>query len=102
MLDRISVSVDDLGDRQSLLGLMTLSVVVFKIAGTQLTWDKKLLRKLLDLHQQVILVPSTRIPSQNAWHRHSCSICTTYWFIGRLALSRPEKTSPTYASTSNL
>ena len=50
---KMAASADKPGDRDSLLGVLALGALVFRCGEEQGAFDKKLLRQLLDLHQQV-------------------------------------------------
>jgi len=50
---RISELAERIGDRDSLLGCVALGVLLFRLGKDHPTFDKKLLRQLLDLHSQV-------------------------------------------------
>lgn len=43
------------GDRDSLLGIVAMGALVFRLGEEQGAFDKRLLRQLLDLHQQVCI-----------------------------------------------
>ncbi|KAK9829570.1 hypothetical protein WJX72_006545 [[Myrmecia] bisecta] len=56
ILERLSSAAERLGDRDSLAGLLCLAVVYCRVCGDEYAVDKKLLRLLLHLHEQVPLV----------------------------------------------
>ena len=53
MTSKMAASADKPGDGDSLVGVLALGVLVFRCGEEQGAFDKKLLRQLLDLHQQV-------------------------------------------------
>lgn len=57
MSGRVSEMTERIGDRGSLLGCMALGVLLFRLGKDHPTFDKKLLRQLLDLHTQVQNIP---------------------------------------------
>ncbi len=59
MTTRIANGSDLPGDRDSLLGIVAMGALVFRLGSEQGAFDKRLLRQLLDLHQQVSPSPKT-------------------------------------------
>ena len=55
MSGRISEMTERIGDRESLLGCVALGVLLFRLGKDHPTFDKKLLRQLLELHTQVLI-----------------------------------------------
>ena len=53
MTSEMAAGAEKPGDRDSLLGVLALGALVFRCSEEQGAFDKKLLRQLLDLHQQV-------------------------------------------------
>lgn len=52
MSGRIADHAELIGDRDSLVGILAASVLVFRLGRDDPSFDKKLLRQLLDLHIQ--------------------------------------------------
>ena len=52
---RVSSEGETVGDRDALLGLLAMGVLVLRLGKNNPAIDKKLLRQLLDLHTQVVI-----------------------------------------------
>ena len=69
MLGRLANEAEAIGDRQSLLGLLAMGVLVLRLAKDHPAVDKKLLRQLLDMHIQASCVPSLASRAYILLHR---------------------------------
>jgi hypothetical protein len=60
---RISELEERIGDRESLLGCLAMGVLLFRLGKDHPSFDKKLLRQLLDLHSQVHILDDQKAHS---------------------------------------
>lgn len=60
MTNRVATGEERWGDSDRLVGLVALGALIFRLGEQQGAFDKKLLRQLLDLHQQVAAFPARK------------------------------------------